>query len=256
MKGSATTTTKTTKTTTISFRRLSKDAAVAEVPPFAKTISREKQMLDGVAFISLPHRRDRSAVVRKELERLEVPIHHVVAERELPGFLGCALSHRKAIQQCLDSGWKTFAVFEDDFAWREDSEDPRALVDRYLGDPEWDACMLAVSYPVYDEAEARSSGLRRLRRGQTASAIIYREGSIPRRIDNLDKGISGMLRVRRRWGACSGNTPLEVRYRKFRNDMAMRDCIEKDAWVTPAKQVGFQRESWSDLECAMRDYGC
>lgn len=208
-------------------------------------------------YINLKHRTDRRKQIEKELEcfhRLDIPVHRIQATRELPGFLGCALSHKEALQYCVSQGWASFIVFEDDFEWT--CKDPVENLRMLMNDTSWQVLSLAINstFPPFKTTRFNDV-LDRVEIAVTASAIAYRDPeAVSTRLDRLRWAIENQRRVLRRHGLCFTHHP---RYGYFRNDQSAIYLMSRFCWCTPRRgALGKQRSGFSDLASCAKTYEC
>lgn len=213
--------------------------------------------VDGVVYINLKYRTDRRKQIEEELEcfrRLKIPVHRVQATRELPGFLGCALSHKEALEYCVSQGWTSFIVFEDDFEWT--CEEPVKSLKLLMGDSSWQVLSLAISSKFSPYRTTRFNDLLdRVEIAVTASAIAYRDpGAVSARLDRLRWAVENQKRVLRKFGICFSHL---ARYGYFRNDQSAIDLMSRFCWCAPRTgALGKQRPGFSDLLDFEKEYGC
>lgn len=213
--------------------------------------------VDGVVYINLEYRTDRRRQIERELEcfrKSGVPVHRVQATRDLPGFLGCALSHKEALEYCVGQGWRSFIVFEDDFEWT--CEDPIASVRDLMRESSWQVLSLAINskFPPF-KVTPFDDKLDRVEIAVTASAIVYRDPeAVSTRLDRLTWAVDNQRRVLREHGICFSNVH---RYGYFRNDQSAIYLMSRFTWCTPRRgALGRQRHGFSDLIGGVIKYGC
>ena len=90
--------------------------------------------------INLPERKDRYNLFTKEFADWPVPIHRIEAIKELPGYKGCSLSHKKAIQYAQAEKFPWVVILEDDCTLEADAirQFTKLLPFLWLFRPEWD----------------------------------------------------------------------------------------------------------------------
>ena len=219
----------------------------------------EDRALEGVAYINLPHRTDRRQQIESQIEDV-VPkgVCRVCIDaiRDLPGFLGCLRSHRKALETCLGRGWSCFAVFEDDFAWNA-GVDGHILARAVRQAPRsCDALFLALNDKHRDfETVEADGGHRRILYTDTASGIVYFSRQLAQeRVRLLQEAETKMTTLFRRHGVQTTSTCRYSLVVPWRNDQTMLQLYPRFQWHVK-DAIGHQRESYSDIRGHNVRYG-
>ena len=127
------------------------------------------EAVDGVYYINLERRPDRRAEIERELERMGLThlARRIIAFEG--GFTGCTRSHLFAIEDAIRRGFKTVAVFEDDFQPLQDN-----IV---VPDAAFDVVQLCANFaPRFDPRTAAvGRGMIRVRQSLTSAGMVIRK---------------------------------------------------------------------------------
>jgi len=204
-----------------------------------------------ITYISLDHRIDRQALLEAELDRmgvsytrtaavranasmLHVPIRDARRRKKQIAYIGCTLSHIKA----LENSRSNVLVLEDDVTFRY-----LPNLRRLLRKDWWDVIAFAFN-GVFDPRECRVvHGTRycRSKGFKTASAYLVR--------DNYREAIIRILRTSR------DRLAKGVKYESAANDVVWQELAQKDRWFVSVPRIARQRPSYSDIETKNVDYG-
>lgn len=205
--------------------------------------------IDGVVFINLDYRTDRRREVETELQVFRdanVPVHRVPAIRVVPGPLGCLESHIAAYEHCVSQGWKTFAIFEDDFMWTPNFSSDK--LEALLGEDGWDALSLSCSYWIrgYQTRPTDSELTVKLVSTSGAAGIVYRHPNCRVVLEEKRKSRGLFRDYVRRHGV--NQQKEHGGWGEVRNDVTASRLMPRLEWRYPKEKLGRQRDGHSDLE--------
>ena len=217
-------------------------------------------VLDGAVYINLRHRTDRREKAEARIPtRLSCQLLRVEAQREVPGFLGCVLSHRKALETCLEKGWKRFAVFEDDFVWNKDVT--QRQVDQAIEGSADNADCLYLALNTEDRKFRTTpcewgEQFRLVHFTHTCSGIVYHNRrAAEERVRLLGEGERQLRAVARRHGVQLEHSPkYHDLAARWRNDQMLRQMYGPYSFVTVLPPLGRQEPDFSDLLLQDVDY--
>lgn len=139
-------------------------------PPTKPTTEKLWDLIDAVLVINLDHRKDRWKQVQEHTADI-IPQHKLhrisaVLGKELDGYgikpwfrgkkrdpvwaakAGCTLSHQKALEHTVNSGWETVLVLEDDIEFSPAFDDiNQQLATALSNQSDWDICYLGYTDP-------------------------------------------------------------------------------------------------------------
>jgi hypothetical protein len=207
------------------------------------------ESIDCVYYINLEHRTDRRQQIEETLDALHVPAEKRVRipgiYTEGFGILGCGLSHKLALETFLASSHSTCLILEDDFQATLDqnycSYLLRSIFDQKV---EFDVVMLAGK--IFKEETTHWPFLRKVLDGQTASAFLITREFASKLVDCL--GESTVLL--KEWHDKTGE-----RKHEYCNDIYWKKLQPEARWYITVPKLGLQRESYSDNEARVTNYG-
>lgn len=205
--------------------------------------------IDCVYYINLDHRVDRKEAFELEMKKLGVPEEKLVRisgiyNKEF-GILGCGLSHKKALEAFLNSNHKTCLVFEDDFVFTLDMNYVRFLL-KSIGTEKvpYDLVMLAGN--IFQKQETQWPFLKRVFDGQTASGFLITRDFAPKLVQCLTES----TQLLEDWYKKTGEKKHE-----YCNDIYWKKLQPISNWYIVYPKTGVQRESYSDNEYKVTNYG-
>ncbi len=207
------------------------------------------ESIGAVYFINLDHRTDRLSQIQAEFGRMKIPdekIHRIsgVYKPEC-GALGCGLSHVKTLNAFLETTHTYCLVFEDDFQFTVDPNYFSFLLRHvFQSGKQFDMVMLGAN--VMKQEMTDSPFLRRILDAQTSSAyLISREYAKTVR-DTLAEG----MKFLEEWFAIHKEPKHE-----YCLDIYWKQLQPKGTWLVFNPKIGIQRESYSDIERKVTNYG-
>jgi GR25 family glycosyltransferase involved in LPS biosynthesis len=199
-----------------------------------------------IYYINLDHRTDRRQHIVHELQRMGLHATRIPAvyepQREI---LGCAKSHILAIEQFLDSGASCGIVLEDDFTFHDDKKWVKDQLTRlFASEVPWDLVML--SGAILESTETDVPGLLKVSNAQTTSGYMVTRHFAPVLLQNLREGAALLEDHFRITGKKKHEWCLD-QYWKLLQPTAN--------WYIFYPKLGFQMESYSDIEKRVVQYG-
>jgi hypothetical protein len=205
--------------------------------------------IDCVYYINLDHRVDRQEQFEAEMRKLGVPSTKLVRisgiyNKEF-GILGCGLSHKKALETFLASPHRNCLIFEDDFLLTLDINYVRYLL-RSIFECEvpYDLVMLAGNF--FSLEKTTWPFLQKVNDGQTASGFLITKEFAPKLVECLTESTS----LLKEWYDKTGEKKHE-----YCNDIYWKKLQPQSRWLALHPKTGIQRESYSDNEYKITNYG-
>ena len=195
----------------------------------------------GVYYINLDHRLDRKQQILDEIKKLGgvsdiVRIPGIYDKKR--GHLGCSKSHIRALETFIDSGLDNCIIFEDDFQFLHE---PKEQIENFFKqEVPYDVVML--SNNGGNITSSGYPGIQRINNTQTASGYIVSKQFAPTLLQNLKEG--GQL--------------LEQDYSNahtYANDQYWKRLQPISNWFVFDPKLGTQRESFSDIQGGVVNYG-
>lgn len=199
-----------------------------------------------VYYINLDHRSDRRAHIEGEFLRIGLPAQRIPAVYEPGrGILGCGKSHVRTLETFLRSGATYAMIFEDDFTFARPAEEVRdTLRTFFAASLPWDVVMLAGN--VLNHVEGPSSGVRKVLDAQTTSGYMVTREFAPRLLQNLREGVSLLEQHYARTGTKKHDYCLDIYWKRLQPSAR---------WYVFTPKLGYQMESYSDIEQKPTNYG-
>ena len=205
--------------------------------------------IDAVYFINLDHRTDRLQEFQTEIKKLgmaEETIHRISAVSKPDiGVLGCAYSHIKALDEFLQSSYKTCLVFEDDFMFTIDINYCKFLF-KHLFESKKPFDLVMVAGKILKEEPTESPFLSKVYDAQTTSAyLITREFAKVLRQNLLEGTV-----LLEQWFSM-----YKEKKHEYCLDIYWKQLQPISQWFVFHPKMGEQRESYSDIEKKVTKYG-
>lgn len=204
--------------------------------------------IDVIFYINLAHRTDRRAHIEKQLGVIcqnPAKIVRIDGIKRDPGILGCTLSHMKAYETFLaNPAWKTCLIFEDDFTFHvQNYEENNARLTKLMSAfPHWDVIQFAFNPINFLGKVTDIPDIVKVISAQTASGYCVTRNFAYKLHDNL-RMAAKLLEEYGAHGFCS-------------NDISWKVLQPEANWYTFIPTLGYQIESYSDIQNAHVNYRC
>jgi len=216
-----------------------------------KTIINEKfdNNYPDLFYINLKHRQDRRKHIEGELKKIDYPTNKITridATKHESGGTGCGLSHIKALKKGLKSPDDYVIILEDDFTWKYDKEKVKSILNKCQNFKEdWNVILLSKN----GYSKKYNDYLEKVIDSQTASGYIIKKTYIPTLLKLWEKNMNIRLkynisRERSNNGYTDHDTAIDICWKK----------LQHDKWYVTKPVLGFQMESYSDIENGMVNY--
>ena len=205
--------------------------------------------IDCIYYINLDHRTDRKDQFEQEMVKLGVPFSKLVRisgiyNKEF-GILGCGLSHKKTLETFLASDHKNCLIFEDDFFFTLDIHYVRYLLKSIFEKKvPYDLIMLAGN--LFETKPTQWPFLHKVLDGQTASGFLITKDFAPKLVECLQESTT----LLKDWHEKTGEKKHE-----YCNDIYWKKLQPESNWFILHPKLGIQRESYSDNEYKITNYG-
>jgi len=205
--------------------------------------------IDAILYINLDHRSDRMEHVLGEIRKIDPTLsksHRINAEY-VPehGALGATRSHIKAFQLFMKHPeWKNCLILEDDFTFVSNLPEDvnQQIVDLIQGCPTYDVLMLAHGLYMFSTEPTSSPHIQRILCAQTASGYILNRDYLPTLLHNFQESCENLEKNgKSSWGCL---------------DMHWKRLQPKGKWFAYHTRIGYQYESYSDIEKYVANYKC
>jgi glycosyl transferase family 25 len=204
--------------------------------------------IDAVLYINLKHREDRNSHILNEIRKMNIDaskIHRIDAVMKDIGALGCGYSHIKALQYAIQHPeWETVLILEDDFTFKDISiqDSIHTLLNYASYSKAFDIGLLAHNHETVIYKNTSVDCIKRITFAQTTSAYIIKKHYISTLLTNFMEAMGSMY----------------VNGKKHENciDVHWSYLMCRDYWFCIAPSIGYQCESYSDIEYRMVNYRC
>jgi GR25 family glycosyltransferase involved in LPS biosynthesis len=190
-------------------------------------------------YINLAKRTDRNEQIRAELESKDLPFERREGIEHEIGLYGCGLAHLAVLKEAREKGWDSVMVFEDDFEFlvkKDRFEAGMAAIDSL---DSWDVILL--SYNSF-RTQPHSQDFVRIMEAQTTSGYIVHSRFYDRLIEVWQEGLRDLEKT--------GMGHI------YALDQCWKRLQPVHFFYGFSPRFGQQRESWSDIERRLVNYGC
>ena len=207
------------------------------------------EYIDAILYINLDHRSDRMDHVLGEIRKIDPTLsksHRINAE-DIPehGALGCTKSHIKAFRLFMKHPeWKNCLILEDDFTFVSHSPEEinQQISDLFQECPTYDVLMLAHGLDSFSSEPTSSSLVQRILCAQTTSGYILNREYLPTLLHNFQESCENLEKNgKSSWGC------LDQHWKRLQ---------PKGKWFAYHTRIGYQYESYSDIENRVANYNC
>lgn len=185
-------------------------------------------------YINLEHRRDRRDSCEEEIKKLDTTPNRFRAIRDDFGYIGCALSHIKCIEDARDRNLPYICVFEDDIKILN-RDRLKQQVDKYIN---YDFDVLLLGGNNYGGYKWEDD-LVKVENCFTTSSYIIKSHYYQTWIDNLKEGLE-LLR--------------ETKKSSYYIDVYNHKLQIRDKWYLLIPIEVIQNEGYSDIQERIVDY--
>jgi GR25 family glycosyltransferase involved in LPS biosynthesis len=206
--------------------------------------------IDKVYYINLDHRTDRLNEIEKVLNDIECPSEKrerisAVLNPQF-GTLGCTKSHIAALEKFIESGLETCLVLEDDFIYDDIDRFNSSIQYIFENKVHFDILQLSYNHNGLISSETEHTILKKVIRAGTISGIIVHKDFAPKLLANYKEGHELLLDYIAKHGQLT---------HEFIIDVYWKDLQPISNWYCFSPRLGYQRESYSDIEQRVVNYG-
>lgn len=193
--------------------------------------------IDKIFIINLEERQDRWIDIMVEMEEFQVPLDRIErfnAIKHEKGFMGCTMSHHGCLKIARERGYHTVLILEDDFSFYH-SHYPGGYQDIVWIleeiDFEWNVLFWSANVLAQQPFHYHFD---RIQDAQTTSGYMVHGRYFDRLIQEFEQCILE-------------NAFIDIHWKHLQR---------QDQWFVLKKRVGYQRESYSDIENRIVRYNC
>ncbi len=198
--------------------------------------------IDKVLYINLENRKDRKEELLNELYRINIPKEKIIridAVYNKRGILGCVRSHIKALEYAKENKLGNVLILEDDIKFIENNEEINIVFNEINIEIKKENIGLIMLAGNKKRVEVYNNLLEKAINVLTTSSYIIKGEYYDKLLENFKES--------EKYIEAGGKTEeyaLDVWWNRLNERYILRRCI------------GYQRESYSDIEGGIRNYGC
>jgi glycosyl transferase family 25 len=200
-------------------------------------------IIDKILYINLDSREDRKNEIEKQFVRANIPsdkFHRISADYNKLGALGCTSSHIKCLKYAIQNNFMNVLILEDDFNFIENIDTVNDSIQNIVNfGNDWD--VIFFSGNVHKCVPFNSTFDRALD-VQCASGYLVNSRYYLKLLNNFEKG----------YRLFSINKTPQL----YAVDMYWKILQPLDKWYIFSTKIGYQRESYSDIEKKIVNYRC
>lgn len=201
--------------------------------------------IDAILFINLDHRKDRLANIIEQLFNSPVAKNTPISVEKIQrisavynkdrGAAGCAASHIKALDLAIERGWNRIAIFEDDFAWKDNTD----YIIKCLQSIDsitipWNVLLLSTTKLCLHVIQRGPGELQRVQNAQTTSGYIINSKEYIQKL--RDSFAESKLQLEK--GMSVGQWSIDMYWKRLQT---------QDYWYSFRDNLGRQIDSYSDV---------
>lgn len=200
---------------------------------------------DAIVYINLDHRKDRKKLLLEELRVLDVHTDKIFRQEAfheiLNGHLGCAKSHKSALEMAKKNCWNNVLILEDDVFFKASKEELKYYIKHFLAfvAKDWDVFFLGAN--VFESEKISFFEIHRVLKAQCAHAYAVNRRYYDTLIECYQNAIDQME---------EGEDFEEARFKAI--DQRWKVLQPKGLWYI-SKMLCQQRRSYSDIEHTIRE---
>lgn len=190
-------------------------------------------------YINLDNRTDRNKQILDELKYFHTNYYRLSATYNEKGYLGCSMSHIRSLEYAIEKKLDNVIIFEDDFKFTRNQYAVYHEIIQFMNTvKDWDVLLLASNE---EEIQYYNIIVGKVTNAQTTSAYLVNKNYYQKLLNHLKIGYTLLEKT--------GNI------HNYAADMYWKLLQETDNWFILRNKAGVQRESYSDIEGRVVDYG-
>ena len=199
-----------------------------------------EKYIDKIFYINLDKRTDRRIQIEAELERMDLSGERFEAIYNSRGALGCTLSHLEVIKIAKQRVYNNILILEDDFEFLLTKEEFKKIMTEFFESSlSYDIVMLA--YNGRSDPSFNNGIVSRVKNAGTTAGYIVHNKLYDKLIENYETSYTNLLKT------------------NYYNDWAIDKywyyLLKDREWYLFNNRIGKQRESFSDIEKKVVNYG-
>lgn len=197
--------------------------------------------IDKIYYINLEHRTDRKEHMESWLQKIGLLPHSIeridaVYNKE-KGYIGCTQSHIKALETFLESENKVCCILEDDYTPVDSTFFLVSMANIFLKKVEFD--LIQLSYNGLVSTKTEYPFLVKPTHAQTTSGYMITRAFAPKLLEVFKEALELSLEHEKEHG---------IQNPKYCCDMYWDKLMPDSKWFVHVPRLGYQMESYSDVE--------
>ena len=190
-------------------------------------------------YINLDYRVDRNIQISRELKSFNTNYNRLSATYNEKGYLGCTMSHIRSLEYAIENKLNNIIIFEDDFKFTRNKNLVSGEIMLFMNTVEdWDVLLLASNE---EKREQYNNIVDKVTNAQTTSAYLVNKNYYQKLLNHFKIGYNFLEK-----------TDIS---NKYAIDQYWKLLQETDNWFILRHKAGVQRESYSDIDGKVVDYG-
>jgi hypothetical protein len=206
--------------------------------------------IDKVYYINLDHRTDRRQEIEKVLDDLACPFEKreriSAVQHSQFGTLGCTKSHILTLEKFIESGLEVCLVLEDDFIYDDIDRFNSSIQYVFENKFPFDLIQLSYNHNGLVASETEHNILKKVIRAGTSSSMIVHKDFAPKLLANYKECHELLLDYIAKHNQLTHDFIIDVYW---------KDLQPISKWYCFSPRLGYQRESYSDIEQRVVNYG-
>jgi GR25 family glycosyltransferase involved in LPS biosynthesis len=196
-----------------------------------------------IYYINLDHRTDRKKEFLDQFKTVEYDINNIIrvpAIEHTVGTLGCLSSHIKCLKLALEDDYPYAIICEDDFTFHNENCNLKRELNYIINtNIDWN---IMVMFNSWDKTFTDDPYIYKIQYAQTTSGYIIKKTYINTLLTLFEK----LLEITKDY---KSRPPHELHI-----DIYWKQ-LQYDKWYMFTNILGYQRESYSDIEKQITNYG-
>ena len=195
-------------------------------------------LIDGVCYINLEHRKDRKKHIEKQLELVGIPkykIYRIDAVKHDKGQIGCTSSHIKTIEFAISKNWNNVLILEDDFTFETwaYSKLPEIFKQLFSVNPEYDTFFLAANKIQFDKFI--HNNFKKMKFLYSSSGYLLNKKFMNTLLSNFKQSVHKLKN--------------DKKTNKYYLDVYWNIIVQPNRWYIHDPKIGYQKENdYSDID--------
>lgn len=205
--------------------------------------------MDKVYYINLDHRKDRLVEIEGVLDDLNIPKEK---RERIPavynpnhGAEGCSRSHIRAVEKFIESGLETCLIFEDDFIYEDKQRFLDSIQYIFQNKIDFDLIQLAYNHDGAILEDTQYPILKKVLNAGTISGILLHRNFAPRLLETYKIGQMLLNMCIKKYNLVFHEYCIDVYWKRLQ---------PQHKWYCFSPRLGYQRESYSDIEKKIVNY--